>query len=353
RYCNAEGLCDSNAGTCTPATGEGQPCDDDKGPRCIWPAFCSTVSHTCTLPTPVACRTPDNGTPDAGAPDTGGSGGVSLDAALTAYAQAVCNRLQACAPRRVIGIYGSLAVCQARVKLFAQSVNALSSTGWTIAAVSACAVGYGNQSCADFDDGLTPPACVHPGTRAAGQGCRSGDQCGANLRCNSAAFPACGQCAPRLTAGGACLSDSDCVVGLICGGNMQCVAPRDVGLACDAKTAPCRESLSCRATICAAPGAVGTACADHEDCDERNGVLCDFTTQRCGTANAAATCNSGAADGTINYCGDNGACPAMGGACIASGGDNQACAAGGPFCRFPFVCVGGVCSNVLATDCPP
>ena len=352
RYCYASGICDSNAGTCTASTGEGQACDDTQGPRCVWPAFCSTVTHTCTLPTPVACLTPDNGTPDGGAADAGNGGTVTLDAALTSYAQAVCNRLQACAPRRVVGLYGTLANCQARVKLFAQSVNALASTGWTIDAVSACAAGFNGQSCGDFDDGLTPPACVRPGMRAVGQGCRADDQC-ASIRCSAPAFPACGQCAARVSAGSVCARDADCITGLICGGNKQCVAPRAIGAACDPMTAPCRESLSCRAMTCATPGPAGTACADQEDCDERNGILCNLATQRCGVSTAAATCNFSTADGTVAYCGDNGFCAANGAACIASAADGGACGANGPLCRFPFDCVGGVCTNVLTTDCPP
>ncbi len=58
-----------------------------------------------------------------------------------------------------------------------------------------------------------------------------------------------------------------------------------------------------------------------------------------------------AADGTVSYCADNGACPASGAACVASAGDKQACAANGPLCRFPLDCIGGVCTNVLASDC--
>src|SRR5258708_37374664 len=113
----------------------------------------------------------------------------------------------------------------------------------------------------------------------------------------------------------------------MCGGHRRGGARRDPGAAGDPMAPPCRESLSCRAMVCAAPGGAGTACADHEDCDERRGLLCNFTTHKCGAATAAATCNVMAADGTVSYCADNGACPASGAACVASAGDKQACAA--------------------------
>ena len=264
----------------------------------------------------------------------------------------LCDRLQTCAPRRLTQVFGTLAICQSRLRLTIQSVLALPDIGWTAPVLTACASAQRTQTCTDFDDGKLPAACDVAGTRTNGRGCRGADQC-ASLRC-SATGMGCGQCLARGGAGATCASDDDCQRAFICAvgtGGGSCVTPGSAGALCNATSAPCRYSLSCRSGTCATPGIGGAVCSDHEDCDDRNGWLCNGTTGRCGLASGGTTCNTSATDGTVQYCSDDGTCSATG-ACIPAAADNQACAVTGAACLPPATCMAGLCALPSTADCP-
>jgi hypothetical protein len=122
------------------------------------------------------------------------------------------------------------------------------------------------------------------------------------------------------------------------------------GAACNPATTPCRYSLSCRGGVCSTPGGLGTACADHEDCDDRNGYLCNFTTGRCGAATGGNVCNVSAADGSVQFCSADGYCTTAG-TCIPAAADNQPCSATGAQCVYPAACIAGTCQLPTGADC--
>jgi hypothetical protein len=303
----------------------------------------------------AACSGSGNGGSAIGAGSGGSTGsdaGVPPALDTTAYANAFCDRFAACAPTRLTAAFGSLAVCQTRFKLDFDVFLALPDTGWTAAAVAACAAATRAQSCADFDDDKIAAACNVAGKRATGQACATGDQC-ASVRC--AGTGACGTCAPRLAARASCSVDGDCAPPLVCTtpatGTGTCVMPVDLGGACDPASAPCRYSLSCRDGACATPGAANVPCEDFEDCDDRHGLLCDFSTLVCAAASVSTTiCGAPASNGNVQYCPASGYCSTSG-TCLAAAPDNRPCSSTGPLCTFPAACINGTCTLPAATDC--
>lgn len=280
----------------------------------------------------------------------GSDGGVPPGVDTAAYAGAICDRFQACAPTRLNVAFGSLATCQARFKIAVDAVVALVDTGWTATGMAACATAQRAQLCPDFNDGKVPAACNVAGKRSTGQACRGADQC-ASLRC-VVSTGQCGTCAPRGGAGASCLDDGDCTLGLICTGSGTCFAPLDLNRACDPTTTPCRYSLSCRDGFCSTPGGAQTLCDDFEDCDDRHGYLCDQTTFVCGLASASTTsCGAPASNGNLQYCQANGFC-SLSGSCIAAAADTRSCSlSAGPLCTFPAACINGTCTLPISTDC--
>jgi hypothetical protein len=345
-FCTAGGRCNDD-GSCTPAAADGKACSDTDA-LCVFPAFCSLTTQVCTQQTTGTCGGAGN---DGGA-DSGTSSAAAIAAGVTAFSGALCNHVQTCAPRRLTQVYGTLDVCTSRLTLSLQSIMNLPDIGWTAAQLMACASAQTAQSCVDLADGKIPAACDIAGTRASGRGCRVTDQC-ASLRC-SATANSCGQCLARAGAGATCASDNDCQHPLVCAVGATggvCVTPGGAGATCDPTTTPCRYSLSCRTAVCATPGTGGVSCSDHEDCDDRNGWLCNAITRKCGSAIPGNSCLNAAIDGTVPYCNNNGLCTTTG-SCIAGAGDNQACSATGAQCLFPASCVGGVCTLPSSSDCP-
>jgi hypothetical protein len=282
-----------------------------------------------------------------------GGGGIPPGADTTAYANAVCDRFQSCAPGRLSFAFGSLAACQTRFKLFIDSVLFVPNTGWTAANLATCAAAQRAQSCTDFNDGADLPACDLPGTRTSGQACRNSNQC-ASLRC---VFTdnLCGVCLPRGGAGASCAIDSDCLPPRVCTtpytGTGTCAMPVGAGAACDPASSPCRYSLACLNGICAAPGRAQASCVDHQDCDDRQGYLCNFSTLVCGSATASSTiCGAPATNGTLLYCPASGYCTDQF-TCTAAAADNRSCGPTGPLCTFPASCINGICTLPSTTDC--
>ena len=302
----------------------------------------------------AACSSSGNGgTTGAGSGgSTGADAGVPPALDSTAYANAFCDRFSACAPTRLNNAFGSLAACQTRFKLDFDTFLSLPDTGWTSAAIAACAAALRAQSCPDFNDLKVVAACNVPGRRATGQACASGDQC-VSLRCTGTG--SCGTCSPRVGARASCSADSDCTPPLVCTtpatGTGTCVMPVDLAGTCDPASAPCRYSLSCRDGACATPGAANVPCEDGEDCDNRHGLLCNFSTFVCAAASpSTTTCGAPASNGIIQYCPASGYCSASG-TCIAAAADNRPCSSTGPLCTFPAECINGTCTLPTVTDC--
>src|SRR5262245_25293254 len=82
---------------------------------------------------------------------TGAGGGTAPTGDTTAYAAALCDRYQACAPYNLTVTFGTTASCQARYKIAQDTFLLLPDTGWTAAAITACAAAQRAQSCADFN----------------------------------------------------------------------------------------------------------------------------------------------------------------------------------------------------------
>ena len=302
----------------------------------------------------VACT--GSGTGGTTGTGTGGSGdgGVPPGFDTAAYASAICDRFQTCAPGRVSFAFGTQAACQARLKIAIDAVMPLPDIGWTAANLAACANAQRAQLCSDFNDGKIPAACNVMGKRITGQACRTADQC-ASLRCLGS-LGQCGTCAPRGGAGASCVGDEDCTLGLVCTipatGTGTCVTPRTAGSACDPASTPCLYSLSCRDGFCSAPGRAQTPCEDFEDCDDRNGFLCNFSTFVCGSATASTTtCGAPASNGSLQYCPASGYC-SLSGTCLAAAADNRSCSnSAGPLCTFPAACLNGTCTLPSSADC--
>ena len=271
---------------------------------------------------------------------------------VTTLAQASCGRLQACAPHSFAYNYTSMATCVAALEVsWGIYSSSLPDTGWTNATRTACASALSAQTCANYLDAPVA-ACQVLGTRSSGSACVIDDQC-VSLRCVYASGASCGQCAPRGAVGVACSNDGDCGTSLVCASSGTCVTAVGLGGACNATTAPCRYSLSCRSGVCSTPGQAGTVCADNEDCDIANGFLCNGTTLKCGATTSGTTCGSNA-DGSVRTCASRGFCNSDG-TCRASAKEGEACNdSTGPLCVRPAFCSAGTCLVTKAPipDCP-
>lgn len=278
--------------------------------------------------------------------DSTGAGASTPEGACDQLVNAICSKLNECAPLLVRLSYKDVNDCVARQKdQCVKSANAPSS-GATPSAVSACASAYSSATCDTVFGPLD--ACKTPaGQLADGAPCGDGAQC-AGRRCNTTAGSQCGACTTKAGAGANCDSSSDCDESLRCAQNGKCVAPSKAGAPCG-ETQPCVAPLVCSKGTCATGAGAGASCANGETCDAVKGLFCESQSKVCKElklAKAGETC--GFVDGTIVGCEAAGKCKVttgqMTGTCQAAVADGAACTADGPDCQAPADCVNGVCT---------
>jgi hypothetical protein len=303
---------------------------------------------------------------DAGtgaASDGAGGDASSQDAACTAFVEAVCARLQACAPFAITYFFGDLATCAARGRLNCPSLFNSSGTGASPSAVQACARAYPTTTCDDLLSNKPPSACVFQGSLAAGAACGADAQCSSSAYCNIAVGQTCGACAPRLAAGGTCSADANCQTGMVCfkqnnAPTGSCVVPGGQGATCDA-THPCLQTLGCSAAGTCGPALGAGAPCSVQNCDFLHGLYCNTLTRVCARIQESGAGNPCGITLTATYavCTASGRCAlatgsTTSGTCEATAADGAMCdAANGPPCLGPAVCQGGVCTLPDATRC--
>jgi len=290
------------------------------------------------------------------------SSNVSPTQACNDLGNAICSKIESCAPFELQVVYGSTSACATRFALTCPDAIAASGSGATPAAVESCSQAYSSASCGDVLSGKTPSACQIYGTLTAGTVCGADQQCvGPDGYCKVAATAVCGACGTTAAAGGACSANSDCQSGLTCplptgSTTGSCVAPGAAGATCD-KLHPCASPLACLNTTCSQPVEAGQACdATAQNCDFTQGLFCNPTTKVCaqiGMAGAGAPC--GFANGAYTVCNGGGTCnlnPTTGaGTCEAVAADGATCGSNGASCLQPAVCVNNTCTIPNASSC--
>jgi hypothetical protein len=267
---------------------------------------------------------------------TGGMGGVSpARAALCAeYATAISEKASQCSPFTQAFSYGSKEVHAARLRLNCGNFDNVMGVRFPPSPYKPCGDALAALPCADWLDGVTPPACLDSGTVPLGGNCSTHSQCQTDL-CDMGAM-GCGKCVAQPVAGQPCFRGS-CNQGLTCNQAGTCVKPGRAGETCDPMNAPCANSLGCAGGKCAALGAPGTACTSNEQCDVYRGSVCSAMAGKCVSASISMTTCGPKMDGTPVFCGASGLCRM--GSCVAAAADGAACSEmNGPDCIWPASC---------------
>lgn len=282
----------------------------------------------------------------------GGGSGSSAEQACTAYATALCNRVDVCIPYGTKAFSGDVATCISRYKLSCIHALGVPTTGATPSKLNACAATLGTASCASIREGTA--GCQYAGTQAAGTGCGSNSQC-ASAYCKYTTSPSCGVCANRVSNGGTCGSPADCIDGSTCVSGV-CRAKGAAGASCGS-TAPCGDGLFCASGQCAPAGTTAGAPCDFFDidsCDYLSGLFCN-SQDVCSVillADAGKQC--GISNTSVVFCSYNGTCQgtSTAGTCVAVVADGQPCnATQGRNCHDPAICLNGVCTVVDPKTC--
>jgi hypothetical protein len=277
------------------------------------------------------------------------------------FAQALCTRLDGCAPFAAQIFYGDHATCEQRAILGCMRDFEVADTNQTTTDMVACARDASNARCEDLLANIFPASCqIKPGKRLDGEGCGSSWQC-SSTHCQKTDAD-CGVCAPRASANGACTVDGGCTQGLVCAAQ-KCVAPGAMGAPCSA-AAPCRANLYCSATsnTCATPLPLGASCAnDNNACDFRNGVMCNFLAGANAKCETVAAAKGGQACGIVNntftVCIVLNKCEGISlvplqtmGVCPNPAADGAQCN-DNVHCLAPATCVGGLCRLPSTGSC--
>lgn len=287
---------------------------------------------------------------------TANGDGATMDSACNTFIDALCSKLDACAPLVTRVQYKDVAECKARQKQTCLKAFLAPGTGATPSAVNACGSAYSGLSCDDIFAGSTPPACRIAGTLADGAPCGEATQC-AGAACRKTGSNTCGACSTRGASGAACTSNTDCAYELTCAEG-KCIARSKAGAACsDAQ--PCEGNLHCKDGTCAVALEAGAACTPTEgECNSAKGLTCDGTAKVCKEvklANAGEPC--GIVDDAFVVCAAAGKCKLVAGGagkgvCEVAAADGQPCnTQTGPNCIEPAECTNGVCTITDPSSC--
>lgn len=302
----------------------------------------------------VGCGTPatSGGGGSGGQGGTGGgSTGSTPEQACTAYATALCNRVDVCIPYGTKAFSGDVATCISRFKLSCIPALGVPTTGATVANLNACAATLGTASCSSIREGTA--ACQYRGTQAAGTACGSNSQC-ASAYCKYTTSPSCGVCANRVSNGGQCSSPADCIDGSGCS-NGVCRAKGGAGAICGS-TAPCGDGLWCASGQCAPSATTAGSTCDFNDvdsCDYLSGLFCNSQDRCAAILLAGAGQQCGVSNTSVVFCSYNGTCTSnTNGVCVAVVPDGQACnASQSKNCLDPAICSNGICTIVDPSSC--
>jgi hypothetical protein len=278
---------------------------------------------------------------------------ITAAQASTDAAQALCTRINDCAPTFLTLAYGTVSECQTRnTATIGRGIGANGST-LTPDQLDACAKAIPTTSCADMLGRNLPPACHGPaGTLADGSPCSDDAQC-LNKKCKSSGpNTTCGTCGSPVATGGACTARDDCADGLACAASV-CVAFGAMGSTCDSAH-PCNSTLGCVSGKCAAPQAVGAPCKMQSECDQVHGIICDGKV--CSKLALVSTGTCGLINGAYTLCQAGATCTGIGamgtGTCTPAPKDGETCDVdGGAKCEDPAKCVNGKCTTSDPATC--
>jgi len=293
---------------------------------------------------------------DAGdAPSTGDADPSAYDAACTTWAASYCNKTNECSPTVLAYIWGDLATCKDRQKLWCIVSMSAPGSSYDPPAVDACAKANAALSCTDTTAAKVPPACDLAGKRAVGEPCGADSQC-ASKACGSVdIFTHCGTCVAQAGLGEAC-GTIRCTFGLWCSSG-KCAPVGSLGAACSGSSS-CVSSLTCFGGKCVAHAKAGEPCDDSRktapDCDFSLGQICD-SSKTCVAyvlAKSGEPCNYDSSPShpctALDLC-----TPFPGpGTCVAWAATGAACdVTKGPPCAYPDACVSGICKRRDPASC--
>jgi len=281
-----------------------------------------------------------------GAGSEGVGGGASP--ACVAYGQALCDKLDECAPTWMHVAHGDATRCAYRQALSCEFQSRAPGSSLTEEVASACAESFANVRCGSIVADVAMQCPVLGGNVSDGGLCISNWQC-ASTYCQIGA-DGCGVCAARVPAGMSCMADANA-----CEQGTGCAAGTCVPLA--AETASCAGGEPCDLFMACANGACTYGAGPTAPCDGAN--PCDFWKQGL-FCSAAATCDPAALAGSGEPCGDvmgvftacvaSGKCTMNG--CVPPAEDDAAC--GGPSeigCYEPRRCLEGSCELPDIANC--
>jgi hypothetical protein len=277
---------------------------------------------------------------------SGSKSGTQTDG-CAAYATNYCNRLATCSPFLIQVQFGDVASCVARMQPLCGARMQAQGSGLGAAQVQACADAYPSAACEKVIlVGWQPDACAVKGTLADGAACGHGAQCVSGY-CRTPFTQVCGACTPLVPLGGGCSRIEDCAAPYACLNSGTCGALTPRGGGC--RTTPCELDLECINLVCDSSPGAGAACENGiYDCTDRLGLYCEPTTMRC-TAETVVPTGGSCATGAV-ICGSSGSCNPDTQICDAPVDDGAACDSTGR-CRYPAVCVAGVCKAPDPTTC--
>jgi len=283
---------------------------------------------------------------------------VSPDTACTSAANAICDKLQECAPFLITVGFASRDACVDRFKINCTSGFSAPGTSATPTRLQQCSTDARGATCEDIVSRTLPESCrTVPGSLQDGNVCGNDAQC-ANKLCRVAKGSTCGACSSLGAAGAACESDGDCDYGLQCF-DKKCLSRGRAGAACSA-TAPCIGTLGCVNGVCATPLAAGAACTfkvGENSCDAGKGFYCNPTTSTCtqiSTAGPGGQCEFGLKGITACTSGSECKIPVgqTTGTCAAAAADGATCNDDtGPKCLAPARCAAGICTIADPSKC--
>jgi len=314
-------------------------------------AACSSSDDTTTPPSPVDSAT-DSVVTDADAspsdtPVADADAGDPKVAACTAWATARCNKSDQCNKMVIVTQSLTVARCIERRKIACLGMAAAPGSGFSAAAVEACAKGIALETCIQASHGPHPKECTQTGSLDEGAPCGFGEQCKSG-NCTLAGGADCQKCGKPFLPLGATCSGFECEPGLQCVSS-KCVRASDTGGPCSVDQ-PCWIGARCVGSTCVANVSKGASC-DTLACDSNQLLKCDPTTKTCVDVTFA---KPGEACGT-NPCNGDGTCKmddaGTTGICIARVADGAACDSSTGSCFPAAACIAGKCTPFDATTC--